>query len=198
MLEKNVSKRLTAREVLYHPWFDDVVQTFDIFDEQETNLIRKEFTYLMQKGKLKRDTSRKPGDLYTEFTEHSIGAASDQGLMKNSSTRSVILCPFNSRQADPAEQARLPEICAPLMEEKDIMIRFGIKVREIDRAYEKYNNQDFDNGVYHKFAYKNNNGTTSTGKDGKDDGQNGENKDGQDQREDDMAEGCRNKPESSR
>ena len=39
------------------------------------------------------------------------------------------------------------------MEEKDIMIRFGIKVREIDRAYEKYNNQDFDNGVYHKFVY---------------------------------------------
>ena len=47
------------------------------------------------------------------------------------------------------------------MEDKDVMIRFGIKVREIDRAYEKYNNQDFDNGVYHKFAYKNNNGPTS-------------------------------------
>ena len=55
----------------------------------------------------------------------------------------------------------MPEICAPLMEDKDVMIRFGIKVREIDRAYEKYNNQDFDNGVYHKFAYKNNNGTMS-------------------------------------
>ena len=47
------------------------------------------------------------------------------------------------------------------MEDKDVMIRFGLKVREIDRAYEKYNNQDFDNGVYHKFAYKNNNGTKS-------------------------------------
>ena len=45
------------------------------------------------------------------------------------------------------------------MEDKDRMIRFGIRVREIDRAYEKYNNQDFDNGVYHKFAYKNNNGS---------------------------------------
>jgi len=41
------------------------------------------------------------------------------------------------------------------MEDKDIMLRFGIKVRELDRAYEKFNNQDFDNGVYHKYAYKN-------------------------------------------
>ena len=91
----------------------------------------------------------------TEFTEHSIGAASDTGLLKNSSTRSVILCPFNSRQADPAEQAKLVDVCAPLMEDKDIILRFGIRVRELDRAYEKFNNQDFDNGVYHKYAYKN-------------------------------------------
>ena len=41
------------------------------------------------------------------------------------------------------------------MEDKDIILRFGIRVRELDRAYEKFNNQDFDNGVYHKYAYKN-------------------------------------------
>jgi len=46
------------------------------------------------------------------------------------------------------------EDCYQELEDKDIMIRFGIKVREIDRKYEKFNNQDFDNGVYHKFAYK--------------------------------------------
>ena len=40
------------------------------------------------------------------------------------------------------------------MEEKDIILRFGIRCRELERAYEKFNNQDFDNGVYHKFAYK--------------------------------------------
>ena len=33
MLEKNVSKRLTAREVLFHPWFDDVESELDVFDE---------------------------------------------------------------------------------------------------------------------------------------------------------------------
>ena len=32
-------------------------------------------------------------------------------------------------------------------------IRFNARVRELDRQYEKFNNQDFDNGVYHKYAY---------------------------------------------
>ena len=41
-----------------------------------------------------------------------------------------------------------------MMEEKDLMIRFHARVRELDRNYEKLNNQDFDNGVYHKYAYK--------------------------------------------
>ena len=47
MLEKNVAKRLTAKEVLFHPWFDDTETMIDIFDEQERNLIRKEFTYIL-------------------------------------------------------------------------------------------------------------------------------------------------------
>lgn len=103
MLEKNVSKRLTAKECLFHPWFDDTATEVDIFDEQEKNLIKKEFTYILQKSKLREHENRSPYDLNTEFTEHSIGAASDTGLLKNSSTRSVILCPFNSRQADVSE-----------------------------------------------------------------------------------------------
>ena len=40
------------------------------------------------------------------------------------------------------------------MQDKDLMIRFHQRVREIDRNYEKMNNQDVDNGVYHKYAYK--------------------------------------------
>lgn len=33
MLQKNPSRRLTAEEVLDHPWFDDVDERIDIFDE---------------------------------------------------------------------------------------------------------------------------------------------------------------------
>jgi hypothetical protein len=50
-----------------------------------------------------------------------------------------------------------------MLEDKDIMIRFHARVRDLDRQYEKFNNMDFDNGVYHKYAYnqgKNNEGNT--------------------------------------
>jgi hypothetical protein len=38
---------------------------------------------------------------------------------------------------------------------KSTTIKFGPLTRVINREYEKNNNLDFDNGVYHKFAYKN-------------------------------------------
>ena len=41
-----------------------------------------------------------------------------------------------------------------MLEDKDFVLRFHPRVRELDRNYEKLNNQDFDNGVYHKYAYK--------------------------------------------
>jgi hypothetical protein len=53
-----------------------------------------------------------------------------------------------------------------MMEDKDVMIRFNVRVRELDRQYEKFNNQDFDNGVYHKYAYN-----QGKNKDGEKDGE---------------------------
>ena len=46
MLQKNPTKRLTAEEVLTHKWFEEVDEHIDIFDEQELELIKKEFTYV--------------------------------------------------------------------------------------------------------------------------------------------------------
>lgn len=73
--------------------------------------------------------------------------------MKNDSQRSVILCPFNTQTNDKTAD-KILEQAAGLLADKDLMIRFHQRVREIDRNYEKMNNQDFDNGVYHKYAYK--------------------------------------------
>ena len=46
MLQKNPNKRLTAEDVLDHAWFEDVDEHINIFDEQELDLIKKEFTYV--------------------------------------------------------------------------------------------------------------------------------------------------------
>jgi serine/threonine protein kinase len=56
MLQKNPNKRLTAIETLEHAWFEDadaLGNNVNIFDEQELDLIKKEFTYVSQKAKLK-------------------------------------------------------------------------------------------------------------------------------------------------
>ena len=73
--------------------------------------------------------------------------------MKNDSSRSVILCPFNSQTGEKTADT-IKKQAHGLMLEKDFVIRFHPRVRELDRKYEKLNNQDFDNGVYHKYAYK--------------------------------------------
>lgn len=84
--------------------------------------MKKDYTYVMNKN---RHKDRNQSDLNTEFTEHSIGAISASGLLKNSETKEVMLCPFNSRQTSPNYQAKLAEACKPLMENKDAMIKFG-------------------------------------------------------------------------
>lgn len=165
MLQKVPKQRSTAQEVLCHPWFNMTDEKIDIFDEQELELIRKEFTYIVQRKKLKefkeqRDdsealcnqASRRPDDLNTEFTECSI-QTHDNSLLKNDSERSVILCPFNTQTGDKTADKIIAQT-EGMMEDKDMMIRFHQRVRELDRNYEKLNNQDFDNGVYHKYAYK--------------------------------------------
>ena len=72
----------------------------------------------------------------TEFTEHSINNTNDS-LMKNNSSRSVILCPFNTQDA---QKLSIYEEVKDMMEDKDVMIRFNVRVRELDRQYEKFNN----------------------------------------------------------
>jgi hypothetical protein len=59
--------------------------------------------------------------------------------MKNDSSRSVILCPFNTQTGDKTAD-KIIKMSENLMEDKDVMIRFHPRVRELDRNYEKLNN----------------------------------------------------------
>ena len=122
-------------DVLAHEWFEDVDESLDIFDEQELDLIKKEFTYVTMKNKLKQLKNRKAEDLNTEFTEHSINT--ENSLIRNNSSRSVILCPFNTQDK---QQLSLFDAIKEWVVDKDDAIRFNVRVRELDRQYEKLNN----------------------------------------------------------
>jgi len=133
----------------------------DIFDEQEKQLIRKEFNNGDDSEAVRNaepeEAEHIKDELNTEFTEHSIESKASPGLLRNASSRSVIYCPFNTvhkqEQLDNFQLTYLDDIKSLLQDRRTI--KFGQGVREINREYEKFNNLDFDNGVYHKFAYKN-------------------------------------------
>lgn len=69
----------------------------------------------------------------------------------------MILAPFNSTKSNlnidengHCPNFELSDSIKDLIEDRKI-IKFGARVRDIDRQYEINNNADLDNGVYHKF-----------------------------------------------
>jgi hypothetical protein len=79
---------------------------------------------------LKELKSRKADDLNTEFTEHSIDATENE-LLRNNSSRSVILCPFNTQSGTVINT--IYEENKDLFIDKDMVVRFNVRVRELDR-----------------------------------------------------------------
>jgi serine/threonine protein kinase len=100
MLSTNVKKRLTAEQVLQHEWLKDTPALLDIFDEQEKQLIRKEFNNGEDSEAVRNaepeEAEQIKDELNTEFTEYSIESKATPSLLRNSSSRSVIFCPFNT------------------------------------------------------------------------------------------------------
>ena len=68
--------------------------------------------------------------------------------LKNVSSRSVILAPFNSTLSDEQtireNHVRMNEMLLPRR-----VIKFAAKLQEVNRQYELNNNAELDNGVYH-------------------------------------------------
>lgn len=156
MLEADPAKRLTVRQILSHPWLSDVGESSKfvenksivvVFSEQEKLLIAKEFTYnntrRLNRNKDHNETEDIPSDC---FTAQQLDSTQNP-LLKNVSTRSVILAPFNSTKTHLTDRDfTVDEEVYPRGE----VIIYEAKVREIDRQYERNNNCELDNGVYNK------------------------------------------------
>lgn len=95
------------------------------------------------------------------FTEHELDSTQN-GLLKNSSTKSLILAPFNSTRshievdpnlADDSQQDVHPplDIDRNMIVDKRV-IKYAARVKDINRQYEMNNNCELDNGVYNKFV----------------------------------------------
>ena len=159
LLEPEPKERFTIGQILCHPWYGSYEDKyFELFNENEKEAMMKEFTYgkryrnagedLVNGGRMNTTQGGTHGDMETElFTEHTLDTTQNS-LTKNVSDKSVILAPFNSTHTHNSE---LHDSVRTLLKEKRRAIKFGPKVREIDRQYEKNNNSQLDNGVYNKF-----------------------------------------------
>lgn len=150
ILEKDPTKRLTSDQILSHPWMllrKGKSKKVNVFTEQEKEGIISEFEYY---NKRERDVivdgehQVVPTD---PFAEQMLSSAQDSEL-KNVSTRSIILAPFNSTRSQLVysqdEEQMMKDMLAPRA-----AVKFSARVKEIDRQYELNNNADLDNGVYH-------------------------------------------------
>lgn len=71
-------------------------------------------------------------------------------MLKNASTKSIILAPFNSTVSE-LEVFQWPEEVKRMIVPKRVL-KFAPKVKDLDRQYEHNNNADLDNGVYNNIG----------------------------------------------
>lgn len=131
MIECNPRKRIKIEDIYCHKWMQGE-RDAEIFTTAETEAIFKEY-----------DPEHKETD--SLFTEQAIESTIND-LMKNASDKSFILAPFNS---DRSACNKIEDSVKELLVNRDV-IKFAAKVRDIDRQYERNNNEDIDHGIYNK------------------------------------------------
>lgn len=82
------AKRITANKILAHSWMRDINDSIELFTEQEKAKIAAEFEYCnsLAEGHVN------PNDPF----EGVLLESNDNPLLRNASTKSVVLAPFNS------------------------------------------------------------------------------------------------------
>ena len=124
-----------------------------LFTESEKEIMKNEFTY----NDTRRYNRNEGDDL---FTEHGLDST-QRALLKNVSSKSIILAPFNSTVLQLSElengNENSPAACRKYLDsgvevfKKGEVVKFLRNARDADRQYEQNNNCELDNGVYNKF-----------------------------------------------
>lgn len=158
LLNPDPAARFTIGQTLKHPWLQDAdiskLPGGEIFLPEEQEVIANEFTYNNPErfNRNEQVGDDEPWDCFTELNLDSMNQT-----LRNASSKSVILAPFNSSMSDLSGFFKTVMKMAP-MEEKRDMIKFAARCRDQDRQYEINNNAELDNGVYHKFVYSSKDG----------------------------------------
>lgn len=149
ILNVNEKERITIEGILSHEWMQNIKPIDNIFNQEELEEIDNDFNISQAKNIYKL---YKMNTFNTEmhdipFTEGNIDSTQN-ALIKNVTTKSVVLAPFNSTLTN-LDIFDFEEPNTKILPKKKI-IKFKGRVKELDREYEKNNNGDLDNGVYNR------------------------------------------------
>lgn len=157
LLETDQNLRLSAKEVLQHEWLAGVEESFkvqtdkDVFSQKERDQIYKEF---LRKDPLNKRLEQEDDNLYNDtdpyITEYALDTKNSEAncdLLKNNSTKSVILAPFNSTFSDKDSPFDWSDSVKELIVPRRCL-KFAPRCKDLNRQYEQNNNDELDNGVY--------------------------------------------------
>lgn len=142
-------ERYTIEDILKHEWMQNISPKHNIFNKEEMDEIDNEFNISKSKNiyNLYRMNTFNTEFHDIPFTEGNINSTQNM-LIKNITTKSVVLAPFNSTLTD--FNLFYPDGSPKILPAKNSMLKFKGRVKELDREYEKNNNGDVDNGVYNR------------------------------------------------
>ena len=128
LLEIDPKKRISIRRIYKHPWLQNLDHTVQLFNDNERELIKKEYTYNDQ-SRYNRNENEEPIDC---FTQHNIESL--YSTLRNHSSKSIILAPFNSTLSEQSKSFfENEEIQANMVPNKHEVLHFSKKCREIER-----------------------------------------------------------------
>ena len=145
LLEKDPKKRLTATEILNHPWFEkDDLELVEKEHMNKYHLFTKAEMVLLAKTHI--DYRKAPReDLRENFTMENLYTIEDKNN-QNAKTKSFILAPFNSLISDDDPDNSVEMVNSNLTFENE-MVKFCGKTKELNINYELNNNGEIDNGI---------------------------------------------------
>lgn len=134
LLEIDPRKRLSIKQIYQHPWLASLDDSLKLFTPQECELINKEYTYNHPSRFNKdRQNNEEPVDGFTEQQIESLYSE-----MKNNTTKSVILAPFNSTITGGGNSI-FESLDLSMIVDRECF-QFSKRCREVNRQYEFNNN----------------------------------------------------------
>jgi len=120
-----------------------------VFSQSEKDQITAEYELYTQRKEPANAADNLSDRMVTDpFAEQLLVSTQNSGL-RNVSSRSVILAPFNSTISNEITMERNRHEIAKLLVPRRCLRFKGGKLGEINRQYELNNNAELDNGVYH-------------------------------------------------